>query len=86
MYHCIGKLNTNHTANIICMAVEEAGVDNNLVVTGSKDHYIKVFEVMEGVGGLHSAKTTLSPPHYGLFTRISLDLVFNSFVVYRRWH
>lgn len=46
------------------MAVEEAGVDNNIVVTGSKDHYIKVFEMMEGVGGIHNPKATLKPPHY----------------------
>jgi kinesin family protein 4/21/27 len=60
----MGKLNTGHQAGIMCMAVEEAGVDNNLVITGSKDHYIKVFEVMEGVGGIHNPKMTLKPPHY----------------------
>lgn len=64
MFYCVGKLNTGHQANIICMAVEEAGVDNNLVVTGSKDHYVKVFEVMEGIGGIHNPRNTLNPPHY----------------------
>lgn len=64
MFYCVGKLNTGHQANIICMAVEEAGVDNNIVVTGSKDHYIKVFEVMEGIGGIHNPRMTLNPPHY----------------------
>ncbi|XP_054161512.1 kinesin-like protein KIF21A isoform X2 [Oppia nitens] len=64
MFHCIGKLNTGHKADIMCMAVEEAGVDNNLVITGSKDHYIKVFEMQEGVGGIHNPKMSLKPPHY----------------------
>lgn len=64
MFYCIGKLNAGHQANIICMAVEEASADNNMVITGSKDHYIKVFEVTEGIGGIHNPRTTLNPPHY----------------------
>ena len=64
MFMCIGKLNTGHQANIICMAVEEAGIETNTVVTGSKDHYIKVFEVMEGIGGIQNPRATLTPPHY----------------------
>jgi len=63
-FYCIGKLNTNHQSNIICMAVEESGNDSNTVVTGSKDHYIKVFDVMEDVGGVHHPTCTLTPPHY----------------------
>jgi kinesin family protein 4/21/27 len=46
------------------MEVEEAGVDNNIVITGSKDHYVKVFEVQEGIGGIHNPRMTLRPPHY----------------------
>ncbi|RWS22778.1 kinesin-like protein KIF21A [Leptotrombidium deliense] len=64
MFYCVGKLNTGHQAPIMCMCVEEAGIDNNLVITGSKDHYIKAFEVMEGVGGIHNPKLTCTPPHY----------------------
>ncbi|KAI1280713.1 Kinesin-like protein KIF21A [Halotydeus destructor] len=64
MFYCVGKLNTGHKANVTCMAVEEAGVDNNIVITGSKDHYIKIFEVQEGIGGIQNPKATLSPPHY----------------------
>jgi len=63
MFYCIGKLNTSHQAQVTCLAVDEAGGDNNLVITGSKDHYVKVFEVMEGVGGIHNPKITLEPPH-----------------------
>ena len=38
--------------------------DNNYVVTGSKDHYIKVFEVPENKGGVIAPKLNLEPPHY----------------------
>lgn len=64
MFMCIGKLNTGHQANIMCLAVEEAGIETNSVVTGSKDHYIKLFEVMEGIGGIQNPRATLTPPHY----------------------
>ncbi|GIY67621.1 hypothetical protein CDAR_553622 [Caerostris darwini] len=64
MYKAIGKLSGSHQAAIMCLAVDNDGSDKNVVVTGSKDHYIKVFEVSEGTGGLHLAKTTLKPPHY----------------------
>lgn len=64
MFYCIGKLNTGHQASVICMAVEESGVDNNIVITGSKDHYIKLFEVVEGIGGIHNPRMTFTPPHY----------------------
>ncbi|XP_067137573.1 kinesin-like protein KIF21A isoform X2 [Centruroides vittatus] len=64
MFHSIGKLSGGHQAAVMCLAVDELGVDNNLVITGSKDHYIKVFEVMEGVGGIHTPRMNLEPPHY----------------------
>ena len=34
------------------------------MVTGSKDHYIKVFEVPENKGGVIAPKLNLEPPHY----------------------
>ncbi|KAF8782096.1 Kinesin-like protein KIF21A like protein [Argiope bruennichi] len=64
MYKAVGKLSGSHQAAIMCLAVDNDGSDKNIVVTGSKDHYIKVFEVTEGTGGLHLAKTNLKPPHY----------------------
>jgi len=36
----------------------------NYVITGSKDHYIKVFNVLEGKGGVIAPSTNLAPPHY----------------------
>ncbi|XP_015930518.1 kinesin-like protein KIF21A isoform X2 [Parasteatoda tepidariorum] len=64
MFKAIGKLNGSHQAAIMCLAVDNEGRDKNVVVTGSKDHYIKVFEVSEGAGGVISSKTNLKPPHY----------------------
>ena len=34
------------------------------VVTGSKDHYIKIFNVTDGRGGVVAPSTNLDPPHY----------------------
>ncbi|XP_015784967.1 kinesin-like protein KIF21A isoform X2 [Tetranychus urticae] len=79
-YYCIGKLNTSHQANVICMAVEESGNDSNIVATGSKDHYIKLFEVMEDIGGIHQPICTLDPPHYDGIEALTLsgDLLFSA--------
>lgn len=63
-FQSVGKLSGGHQAAVMCLAVEEHGIDNNLIVTGSKDHYIKIFEVAEGEGGIHSPKVNLVPPHY----------------------
>lgn len=41
-YKAIGKLSGSYQAAIMCLAVDNNGQDKNTVVTGSKDHYIKV--------------------------------------------
>jgi len=38
--------------------------DGDYVITGSKDHYIKVFRVADGRGGVVTPTVTLDPPHY----------------------
>lgn len=38
--------------------------ENDIVITGSKDHYIKVFEVMPEGAGVLTPKYNLEPPHY----------------------
>lgn len=53
-----GKLSGGHQAAVMCLAVgpapgaapHESGVEH--VVTGSKDHYVKVFEVRSGANGV----------------------------------
>jgi len=64
-FHSIGKLSGGHQAAIMCLATGPTDVlDNNYVITGSKDHYIKVFEVPENKGGVIAPKMNLDPPHY----------------------
>jgi WD40 repeat protein len=38
--------------------------EGDYVITGSKDHYIKVFNVTDGKGGVVSPTVNLDPPHY----------------------
>ena len=40
-FSAIGKLNGGHQAAVMCLAVDRQN-GNDIVVTGSKDHYIKV--------------------------------------------
>ncbi len=39
---CTGKL-TGHLGPVMCLTVDQTGHGQDLVITGSKDHYIKVF-------------------------------------------
>ena len=52
---------TGHTGNIMTIAVSDAY--NRSVITGSKDHYIKVFDLSKDMLKTVSPVTTLSPPH-----------------------
>ena len=38
-----GKLSGGHQAAVMCMAVGKLTNEEDLVITGSKDHYIKVY-------------------------------------------
>jgi kinesin family protein 4/21/27 len=47
----------------MCLAVGR--FDNkDIIVTGSKDHYIKMFEVDEEAVGTYNPTVNLEPPHY----------------------
>ncbi|GAB6022342.1 Kinesin-like protein kif21b [Chamberlinius hualienensis] len=63
-FTAIGKLVGGHQAAVMCLAAEELDDGQSVVVTGSKDHYIKVFEFTVLTGGIHPAKHNLEPPHY----------------------
>uniref|UniRef100_T1J740 Kinesin motor domain-containing protein n=1 Tax=Strigamia maritima TaxID=126957 RepID=T1J740_STRMM len=63
-FNCVGKLGGSHQAAVMCLTVEDTTKDTCMVVTGSKDHYIKVFSITEGIGGMHTPKYNLEPPHY----------------------
>lgn len=79
-FFCIGKLNTSHNSNVTCLAVEESGNDSSYVATGSKDHTIKLFEVMDDIGGIHQPFCTLTPPHYDGIEALTIsgDLLFSA--------
>ncbi|CAN8004695.1 unnamed protein product [Ixodes hexagonus] len=78
-FACVGKLAGGHQAAVMCMAVDDAGVDSSLVVTGSKDHYIKVFEIPESGNGVLTPKMNLEPPHYDGIQSLALcnDYLFS---------
>jgi kinesin family protein 4/21/27 len=63
------------------LAVDDTDTaDGNIcVVTGSKDHYIKAFELMEDSVGVLSPKYNLEPPHYDGIQSLCLmgDLLFS---------
>ena len=65
-FHSIGKLSGGHQAAVMCLATGTVpgNSDTDYVVTGSKDHYIKVFNVSEGNGGVVTPSMNLIPPHY----------------------
>ncbi|XP_037834085.1 kinesin-like protein KIF21A isoform X2 [Kryptolebias marmoratus] len=58
-----GKL-TGHQGPVMCLTVDQSGNNQDLVITGSKDHYIKLFDVSEGSLGSISPAYNFEPPHY----------------------
>ncbi|XP_041852166.1 kinesin-like protein KIF21A isoform X4 [Melanotaenia boesemani] len=58
-----GKL-TGHLGPVMCLTVDRSGNNQDLVITGSKDHYIKLFDVTEGSLGSVSPTHNFEPPHY----------------------
>lgn len=62
-FQSTGKL-TGHLGPVMCLAVERLSGGQDLVVTGSKDHYVKVFDVPEGALGAVAPSHNFEPPHY----------------------
>lgn len=62
-YTSIGKLIGGHQAAVMCVTSWEGPDNTDFVATGSKDHYVKVFEVSSN-GGTVSPLLHLEPPHY----------------------
>lgn len=52
-----------HQAAVMCVAAWEGYDGTDFVATGSKDHYVKVFEVSSTAGPV-SPLLHLEPPHY----------------------
>ncbi|XP_065436162.1 kinesin-like protein KIF21B isoform X1 [Chrysemys picta bellii] len=59
----IGKL-TGHIGPVMCLTVNQTASNHDLVVTGSKDHYVKMFEIADSVVGNVGPTHNFEPPHY----------------------
>ncbi|XP_061488488.1 kinesin-like protein KIF21B isoform X5 [Rhineura floridana] len=59
----IGKL-TGHIGPVMCLTVNRTASNHDLVITGAKDHYVKMFEIAEGVLGNVGPTHNFEPPHY----------------------
>ncbi|XP_078138022.1 kinesin-like protein KIF21A [Centroberyx gerrardi] len=57
-----GKL-TGHLGPVMCLTVDQLGNGQDFVLTGSKDHHIKMFEVAEGAQGSISSSHSFDPGH-----------------------
>lgn len=62
-FSCTGKVQGGHQAAVMCLEAWQNGTGTDLLATGSKDHYIKVFEIPV-TGGLIYPTLNLLPPHY----------------------
>ncbi|XP_034529948.1 kinesin-like protein KIF21A isoform X2 [Notolabrus celidotus] len=57
-----GKL-TGHLGPVMCLTVDKLGSGQDVVLTGSKDHHIKMFEVAEGAQGSVTSSHMFDPAH-----------------------
>ncbi|XP_023278739.1 kinesin-like protein KIF21A isoform X2 [Seriola lalandi dorsalis] len=57
-----GKL-TGHLGPVMCLTVDKLGHGQDVVLTGSKDHHVKMFEVAEGAQGSITSSHTFEPTH-----------------------
>uniref|UniRef100_A0A672NVC5 Kinesin-like protein KIF21A n=1 Tax=Sinocyclocheilus grahami TaxID=75366 RepID=A0A672NVC5_SINGR len=57
-----GKL-TGHLGPVMCLTVDQMGKGQDVVITGSKDHTVKMFDVVEGAQGSISATHHFDPSH-----------------------
>ncbi|XP_057711705.1 kinesin-like protein KIF21A isoform X2 [Corythoichthys intestinalis] len=74
-----GKL-TGHLGAVTCLTVDKYGHGQDLVLTGSKDHHVKMFEVVEGAQGSISSCHTLDPSHLDNVESLALygDFAYSS--------
>ncbi|XP_038667148.1 kinesin-like protein KIF21A isoform X5 [Scyliorhinus canicula] len=62
-FQSTGKL-TGHLGPVMCLTVDQTANGQDLIITGSKDHYIKMFDVTEGAIGTVGPTYNFEPPHY----------------------
>uniref|UniRef100_A0A3Q2P050 Kinesin-like protein KIF21B n=1 Tax=Fundulus heteroclitus TaxID=8078 RepID=A0A3Q2P050_FUNHE len=58
-----GKL-MGHIGSVMCLTVGQSLLGKDQVITGSKDHYVKIFDVAEGTLGNVGPAHNFEPPHY----------------------
>ncbi|XP_069833322.1 kinesin-like protein KIF21A isoform X6 [Dendropsophus ebraccatus] len=62
-FQSTGKL-TGHLGPVMCLTVDQVASGQDMIITGSKDHYIKMFDITEGALGVVSPTRCFEPPHY----------------------
>ena len=73
-FHSVGKLSGGHQAAVMCLETGPGvDADGDYVITGSKDHYIKVFKVPDGKGGVVTPSLNPEPPHYDGLQNLALS-------------
>ncbi|XP_047500183.1 kinesin-like protein KIF21A isoform X4 [Penaeus chinensis] len=75
----VGKLAGGHQAAVMCLAVDSTVPGQDVIATGSKDHYIKVFDISGNTTGLVNPRINLDPPHYDGIQSLALygDMLFS---------
>lgn len=65
-YSAVGKVASGHLAPIICLSIHNNIRGKQNLITGSKDHLIKIFDLSneQSSNCLAQPKYTLDPPHY----------------------
>ncbi|KAM6962334.1 kinesin-like protein KIF21A isoform 2-T2 [Tautogolabrus adspersus] len=74
-----GKL-TGHLGPVMCLTVGKFGNGQDVVLTGSKDHHIKMFDVAEGAQGSISSSHMFEPAHQDSVESLALhgDVFYSS--------
>ncbi|XP_062852541.1 kinesin-like protein KIF21A isoform X2 [Trichomycterus rosablanca] len=74
-----GKL-TGHLGPVMCLAVDQLGNGQDVVITGSKDHNLRIFDVMEGAQGSIPATHNFESAHHDGLEALSMlgDSVYSA--------
>ncbi|XP_072530317.1 kinesin-like protein KIF21A isoform X4 [Salminus brasiliensis] len=67
-----GKL-TGHLGPVMCLAVDQLGSTQDVVITGSKDHNMKMFDVIEGAQGSIPSTHNFEPAHQDGMEALSIQ-------------
>ncbi len=71
-FQSVCKLYGGASAAVMCVAVNTTEAGDH-VFAGSKDHYVKTFEVSSSSSGCLTPKFNLEPPHYDGIQSIAIN-------------